>query len=92
MADKRIHAVIFGTVQGVYFRAYAQAEGKKLGLHGWIKNRADGAVESAFEGPAENVDKMLEWLKAGSPGSKVTKVEAKEERIYGETGEYNIRY
>uniref|UniRef100_A0A0E9UNE4 Acylphosphatase-1 n=1 Tax=Anguilla anguilla TaxID=7936 RepID=A0A0E9UNE4_ANGAN len=26
---------IFGRVQGVFFRKYTQAEGKKLGLVGW---------------------------------------------------------
>ena len=95
MAEKRVHVVVHGTVQGVYFRSYAQAEGQKLGLGGWIKNRPDGtAVETAFEGDEEKVDQMLHWLEnEGSPGSEVTKVEVKEERLYGEIpGAYNIRY
>lgn len=91
MADKRLHVVVHGKVQGIYFRAYAQAEGNRLELKGWVKNRADGAVEVAFEGEAEKVDQMLAWLKQGSPGSQVTKVDVNEERPVGEA-QFNIRY
>jgi len=91
MAVQRIHVVIFGKVQGIYFRAYAQAEGNRLGVKGWVKNRADGAVEVAVEGESEKVEQMLAWLKQGSPGSQIAKVEVKEERPMGET-QFNIRY
>ena len=95
MANKRFHVVVYGKVQNVYYRMYAQAEGVKLGLGGWIKNRAEGnAVETAIEGDEESVAKMLHWLEhEGSPDSEVTKIEIKEERPYGEIpGAYNIRY
>jgi len=91
MAIKRVHAVIYGKVQGIYFRAYAQAEGTKIGVKGWVKNRADGAVEAVVEGEEAQVDQMVEWLKNGSPGSQVLKVETKEERPVGEI-QFNIRY
>jgi acylphosphatase len=91
MAVQRIHAVIYGKVQGIYFRAYTQAEGNKIGVKGWVKNRADGAVEVVVEGAPEKVAAMLAWLKQGSPGSRVEKVEVREERPVGET-QFNIRY
>ena len=95
MAEKRVHIIVQGTVQGVYFRSYAQAEGQKLGLGGWIKNRPEeNAVETAFEGDEDKVNQMIHWLQnEGSPGSEVTNVEIKEEPLYGEIpGSYNIRY
>ncbi|MBU0480168.1 MAG: acylphosphatase [Proteobacteria bacterium] len=95
MAKKRVHVVVHGKVQGVYFRMYAQAEGQKLGLGGWVKNRPDGvSIETAIEGDEEKVNQMLHWLEhEGSPGSEVTKIEIREERPFGETpGGYNIRY
>jgi acylphosphatase len=91
MAVQRIHAIVYGKVQGVYFRAYTQAEGNRLGLKGWVKNRADGAVEVVVEGEPEKVAEMLAWLKQGSPGSQVARVETKEERPVGEP-QFNIRY
>jgi len=83
--------VVYGKVQGIYFRAYAQAEGTKIGVKGWVKNRADGAVEAVVEGEEAQVEQMVEWLKVGSPGAQVLKVETKEERPVGEI-QFNIRY
>jgi len=45
----------------------------------------------AVEGESEKVEQMLAWLKQGSPGSQIAKVEVKEERPMGET-QFNIRY
>jgi len=92
MALKRVNVVVHGEVQGVYFRSYAQAEGQKLGLSGWVQNRADGTVELALEGEVSKINQMIHWLHEGSPGSKVTKLKITEERVYGETGVFNIRY
>ena len=39
MAQKRIHLVVRGRVQGVFFRASAQREARQLGLTGYVKNR-----------------------------------------------------
>jgi len=50
MALKRIHLVIRGRVQGVYYRASAVREAKRLGLTGWVKNRPDTGVELVAEG------------------------------------------
>lgn len=91
MAIKRVHAIVHGKVQGIYFRAYAQAEGNKIGVKGWVKNRSDGTVEAAIEGEPEQVEQMVAWLNQGSPGAQVTKVETKEERPVGEP-QFNIRY
>jgi len=91
MAIKRVNAVVFGKVQGIYFRAYTQAEGTRMGVKGWVKNRADGSVEVAIEGEPEQVEQMVAWLHQGSPGAQVIKVETKEERPVGEA-QFNIRY
>uniref|UniRef100_A0A8C0JDX5 Acylphosphatase n=1 Tax=Chelonoidis abingdonii TaxID=106734 RepID=A0A8C0JDX5_CHEAB len=42
---------VFGKVQGVFFRKYTQAEGKKLGLVGWVQNTEDGTVQGQIQGP-----------------------------------------
>ncbi|TRY88450.1 hypothetical protein DNTS_018876, partial [Danionella cerebrum] len=46
---------VFGRVQGVCFRMYTEAEGKKLGLSGWVKNTRQGTVVGQVQGPAEKV-------------------------------------
>ncbi len=89
---KRVHLMVYGTVQGVFFRSYAQMEGQKRNVAGWVRNRPDGSVEAVVEGEPEAVDSMVEWFKEGPPTAKVAKVEVTEERPMGETGVFNIRF
>ncbi|KAJ7345010.1 hypothetical protein JRQ81_000960 [Phrynocephalus forsythii] len=46
---------VFGKVQGVFFRKYTQAEGKKLGLVGWVQNTDDGTVQGQIQGPVVKI-------------------------------------
>jgi acylphosphatase len=61
MGQKRIHLVVRGRVQGVYYRASAQREAKRLGLTGWVVNRPDGSVEIVAEGEEDQVKDLLAW-------------------------------
>jgi acylphosphatase len=92
MALKRIVATVTGKVQGVYYRTYAQDEASKLGLHGWVRNLPNGAVQAAIEGEEAKVDQLLKWMHTGSPMSEVTGVEVVDEKPLNETIPFNIRY
>ncbi|MBU0484613.1 MAG: acylphosphatase [Proteobacteria bacterium] len=92
MAVKRIRAVVFGLVQGVYFRTFAEAEGTKLKLAGWVRNLPDESVEVVMEGEEAKVDEMIQWLRHGPPTAKVKRVDLRAERVLGQTGKFNIRY
>ncbi|XP_043838075.1 acylphosphatase-1 isoform X2 [Dromiciops gliroides] len=73
---------IFGKVQGVFFRKYTQAEGKKLGLVGWVQNTDEGTVIGQIQGPTVQVRVMQEWLKTeGSPKSRIDRAKFNNERI-----------
>ena len=63
---------IGGRVQGVGFRYALQHEARRLGLAGWVRNRRDGSVEAAVCGPAEAVEKLIEWARHGPPSARVT--------------------
>ncbi|KAM4540242.1 acylphosphatase-1 [Fundulus diaphanus] len=72
---------VFGKVQGVFFRKYTQAEAKKLGLVGWVRNTEAGTVQGQLQGQRSKVEKMQDWLKStGSPKSHITKAEFKKEK------------
>jgi acylphosphatase len=93
MALKRVHVIVEGRVQGVFFRAYTKEEADKLGLSGWVRNRRDGAVETLIEGEAAAVDRMIGWLHEGSPMAHVVRVQVAEEDVSGEElGGFAIRY
>lgn len=76
-AEKTIHVIISGRVQGVGFRAWTKSNARKRGLHGWVRNRSDKTVEAVFAGPAEMVDDMLLACQDGPLASRVQSVEAK---------------
>ena len=64
--------VVAGLVQGVGFRAFVLREARSLGLRGAVWNRADGAVELEAEGEKVRLEVLVEVLKRGSPGSRVS--------------------
>jgi acylphosphatase len=70
--------IVRGTVQGVGFRYSARQAARRLGLTGWVRNRADGAVELEAEGPAAAVDELLAWLSSGPPGASVESMDVVE--------------
>lgn len=83
---KAVRAVVKGRVQGVGFRWSARRAAERIGVAGWVRNAADGAVEAHIEGPDERVDAMLAWLARGPDGADVRDVdlqEAKAEAIEG---------
>jgi acylphosphatase len=76
-AASRTKAVLVrveGRVQGVWYRGWAVAEANRLGLAGWVRNRADGSVEALFAGPVPAVDAMVEACWRGPPSARVSNV------------------
>ena len=52
---KRLHLVIKGEVQGVFFRDYVNKSA--IGLTGWARNNPDGTVEVIAEGDEKELKK-----------------------------------
>jgi acylphosphatase len=82
----RQRVVITGRVQGVFFRDSARREALRRGVAGWVRNRADGAVEAVFEGPVEAVQALVEFSSRGPRGAFVEDVTASAEEPEGLTG------
>ncbi|MGF6607749.1 acylphosphatase [Paraburkholderia tuberum] len=79
--DERIetyYARVRGTVQGVGFRLATVRQAHALGIKGWVANRDDGSVEAMLQGPANQIDRMLSWLRHGPPAARVTEVRGEE--------------
>ncbi len=90
MALKRIHLVIRGRVQGVYYRASAVREAKRLGLTGWVKNRPDNAVEVVAEGEEDQVKDFLAWAQHGPSTARVDKIDTRWRSYTGEFVSFTI--
>lgn len=84
---------VYGSVQGVGFRYTTQHEAQRLGLVGYARNLDDGSVEVVACGEAENVNKLIEWLKAGGPlSARVDKVLTEPHQPDREWSDFGIRY
>lgn len=86
MSRARVRVRAHGRVQGVFFRAEAQARAESLGLGGWVRNAPDGTLEAVFEGDPERVDSMVEWCRRGPSGACVDELEVTTEEPVGEAG------
>lgn len=71
---KALRLRIEGRVQGVYYRASAEAEALRLGLRGWVRNRRDGSVEALVAGTPAAVECFIEWAWQGPAAAEVRAV------------------
>ena len=70
----RIHVMVSGDVQGVWFRISTQDKANELGLTGWVKNLFSNAVEIVAEGDMDNLALLAGWLQDGPPNATVDKI------------------
>ena len=81
-----IRLCVTGQVQGVGYRAWAIATAARLGLRGWVRNRADGSVEALVIGDDETVAAMVASCRDGPPAARVRDVAVAEAADDGSTG------
>jgi acylphosphatase len=89
---RRIRAIVSGRVQGVSFRAATCTEARRLGIVGWVKNRADGSVELEAEGPDDMVTALIQWCHQGPPAAIVGRVAVEEIAAGGSDRDFAIAY
>jgi acylphosphatase len=65
---------ITGRVQGVGYRAWAVQTAGRLGVRGWVRNRADGSVEALVTGDDTAVAAMIASCRRGPFVASVTDV------------------
>ena len=78
---KAVRIYVFGTVQGVFFRAFVKENADKLGLKGYMRNKDDGSVEAWFEGDCSEVDNMVELCKKGPEHAVIKRLDIIEENM-----------
>lgn len=88
----RVHILISGLVQGVFFRSETRAKAEELGLFGWVRNLEDGRVEILAEGKKEKLEKLIEWAKKGPGSARVNGLDVEWQEYKGEFKDFGIRY
>ena len=73
MATRQIR--VSGRVQGVGYRDALRAEAVRLGVTGWVRNRADGSVEALLQGSDDSVKRLIGWARRGPPAARVIRLD-----------------
>ena len=69
------HVVIHGRVQGVGYRDWMVMQAQKNGISGWVRNRADGAVEALVYGEPAATEDLLRECRRGPRLAVVSRIE-----------------
>ena len=89
---QQLRARVYGRVQGVGYRQFAQRAAVSLGLVGYVRNDgSDGSVEVLAEGPTDALQTLLKQLCTGPLMSRVESVDTRWEPFSGAFAEFQIR-
>ena len=92
MSQKQLSVFWEGRVQGVGFRATAEAVALELKLTGWVRNLPDGRVEALCEGSEEQLKLFLDRVASGPMRSYITRVKSSWNESSGALNDFQIRY
>lgn len=87
----RKHVLIYGLVQGVWFRGSTREMALRTGVSGWVRNTPDGSVEAVFEGPPYAVEDAVTWCSHGPDHALVDGIDVTDEEPEGLVS-FEIRY
>ncbi len=82
---------VFGKVQGVFYRRWAQETAIRMGLGGWVRNAHDGAVELRLQGQKEDVEAFIAAAKAGPAAAEVERVDVTWEPFTEATSSFMVK-
>ncbi|MEK6869623.1 MAG: acylphosphatase [Nanoarchaeota archaeon] len=89
---QRVHIVIYGLVQGVFFRSNAKKAAETLGLRGYARNMPDSSVEVVAEGSEEKIKELIVFCKKGPRAARVDKVNVHIEEARNDFKDFEIRH
>lgn len=83
--------ILSGRVQGVGFRFFTHRAAAVEGLHGWVRNRADGCVEIHAEGEASALERFERQIRHGPPSARVEHVDVTDVGATGSDTGFTVR-
>lgn len=89
---KRVHVVISGKVQGVFYRDSTKQKAQQLSVNGWVRNLNDGRVEAVFEGDEQAIHDLIDWCYKGPRLAQVSDVDVRFLSVTNEFDTFSIRY
>ncbi len=88
----RVHLVVKGRVQGVFFRHSTVDVARTLGLAGWVRNLPSGdEVEIMAEGRRRDLESLIAWAHIGPRGAQVETVDEEWSECRMEFNDFQVR-
>lgn len=88
-----VRVIVYGYVQGVFFRAFTSRRATELGLTGYVRNLPGGkAVEVHTEGERKQLEELIGSLKIGPPAARVERLETTWSEYTGSYSSFSIKY
>ncbi len=88
-----VRIIVYGDVQGVFFRAFAARQARGLGLKGYARNLPRGdSLEVMAEGERRQLEELITHLKVGPPAAKVARVITNWSEYSGRYSDFSIRF
>jgi acylphosphatase len=78
-------------VHGVGFRWFTHDVAVREGVHGWVRNLADGSVEVVAEGDIISVDRLEAAVRRGPAAARVERVDVEDQAPAGRVAGFEIR-
>ena len=92
MKQQRVHVLVSGKVQGVFFRQALKVIARKNNVFGWVRNLTDKRVEAILEGDSKSVNMVIEWTRIGPANSRVDNIEVSNEEFKNEFSTFEVLY
>lgn len=75
---KHLNIRVYGSVQGVFYRATAMQKALELDLKGFARNEKDETVYIEAEGEEDKLKAFVDWCYEGPPRASVERVATEE--------------
>ena len=92
MKQQRVHILVSGKVQGVFFRQALKVVAKKNNVLGWVRNLKDRRVEAILEGDNKSINSVIAWARIGPANSRVDDIEVGNEEFKNEFLTFDVLY
>ena len=92
MVKQRMHILVTGKVQGVFFRQATKVIATKNSVTGWVKNLENSQVEILLEGKEKDVNLVVDWCRHGPANSRVDKIKIEQKEFVDQYSTFEVRY
>lgn len=88
----RAEIEVFGMVQGVGYRRFAEKRALEIGLTGIVRNEQGGQVHLDVEGDKQRIEDFITMLRSGPTFSRVSEVRVRWFEYAGLYDEFRITF